>query len=165
MFYISSKRGSKYGIRDTKDGIEEFYSPDQIKQIAKKIKIYGVSYKGITVVTYTMFRNFEDLADYFLRYMKREGIFMGYSSEQRIEDCNGTKCFSSRFVMGESAWYCSFETGDDEDGYCEDICDADTMKREPAKKLRAACMKFYADTGIYPSCQTGEKAWCYFEFM
>ena len=164
MFYISSIRGTKYGVKDTRDGIEEFYSKEQIYQIARKIKIYGVSYKDISIVTYTTFRNFNELSDYFIRYMKNQGIFMGYSDERRIEEINGTNCLSIRFIMHEDAWYCSFET-EDEDGYCEDICDADTMKREPAKKLREACMKFYADTGIYPSCQTGEKAWCYFEFL
>jgi hypothetical protein len=43
MFYISSKKGKKYGITDTSDGIEEFYTPNEILQIeCQHIKIEGL---------------------------------------------------------------------------------------------------------------------------
>ena len=30
MFYVSSKNGDKYGVTDTNDNIEEFYTSEQL---------------------------------------------------------------------------------------------------------------------------------------
>lgn len=35
MFYVSSKRGNKYGITDTRDGVEEFYTPKEMVEFRK----------------------------------------------------------------------------------------------------------------------------------
>lgn len=44
MFYINSKKNGVYGIKDTEDGIEEFYSyPDVVHFLEQGIKIFGVS--------------------------------------------------------------------------------------------------------------------------
>lgn len=45
MFYISSKNNDKYGITDTSDGVEEFYSSRKIYDLMKnnKLLIYGAS--------------------------------------------------------------------------------------------------------------------------
>lgn len=45
MFYISSKKcGAFYGITDTDDGVEEFYSyPDVVHFLEQGIRIFGVS--------------------------------------------------------------------------------------------------------------------------
>lgn len=43
MFYISSKQGNNYGITDTRDNVEEFYSIDSLtKLIIRGIPITGV---------------------------------------------------------------------------------------------------------------------------
>lgn len=44
MFYVSSKLGNKFGVTDTRDGIEEFYSIDVLTTLyLKNIQIIGVS--------------------------------------------------------------------------------------------------------------------------
>lgn len=50
MFYVSSKANGLYGITDTEDGVEEFYSKEFILKNFKGIKIDGVTAKGIKVV-------------------------------------------------------------------------------------------------------------------
>ena len=35
MFYISSKKNNTYGVTDTSDGIEEFYTIEQLKELLK----------------------------------------------------------------------------------------------------------------------------------
>ena len=47
MFYVSSIRNDLVGITDTYDNVEEFYTPSQIREISKQIKIKGVTSKGI----------------------------------------------------------------------------------------------------------------------
>jgi hypothetical protein len=43
MFYISSKKGKKYGVTDTSDGVEEFYRPEELLQIERiGAKIEGI---------------------------------------------------------------------------------------------------------------------------
>lgn len=39
MFYISSKNNGLLGVTDSKDGIEEFYAPDMLKDIVIKLKL------------------------------------------------------------------------------------------------------------------------------
>lgn len=44
MFYVSSIKGSKIGVTDTSDGIEEFFSDKQVVDMLKnKINIFGTS--------------------------------------------------------------------------------------------------------------------------
>ena len=47
MFYVSSINGSSVGVTDTYDNVEEFYSPNQIKEISNYLGIKGVSFKGV----------------------------------------------------------------------------------------------------------------------
>lgn len=56
MFYISRRRGSKYGVVDTSDGVEEFYTKERLKSFYDRgINIEGVSYvNGLFVVTPTI---------------------------------------------------------------------------------------------------------------
>lgn len=42
MFYISSIKDNNFGVTDTKDGVEEFYSKAQIFQFSKNLDIDGV---------------------------------------------------------------------------------------------------------------------------
>ena len=47
MFYISSQKGDKYGVTDTNDGVEEFYSTKELAKLYesnKNLVIYGTSY-------------------------------------------------------------------------------------------------------------------------
>lgn len=46
MFYVSSLKGNKIGITDTRDNKEEFYSNKEIVQFveSKVVDIYGVSH-------------------------------------------------------------------------------------------------------------------------
>lgn len=48
MFYISSKNGDMLGVTDTKDGVEEIYSKDELSKIVIKnrIRINGFTYTG-----------------------------------------------------------------------------------------------------------------------
>lgn len=54
MYYISSKKDNLYGITDTKDLVEEFYSECDILDIVynKGIKILGVSNKFISIIEF-----------------------------------------------------------------------------------------------------------------
>lgn len=154
MFYINSKKNGKWGIKDTKDGVEEFYSTDQIRKVEQQIKIYGVSTQGITIVRKVP-RDFEYFAGFFMQFMRRHGCDMGFGDE-RICKFNGEDTLEVRFVMGMGSW----RNSDGED----DICDADYLDRKASKKLRETCLEFYKETGILPMYQLGEKAWCYFTF-
>ena len=42
MFYISSIKDNNFGVTDTEDGVEEFYTRAQIFQFAKNLDIDGV---------------------------------------------------------------------------------------------------------------------------
>lgn len=42
MFYVSSRKGNNVGIKDTKDGVEEFYPLDFVLKQAKQVEIDGV---------------------------------------------------------------------------------------------------------------------------
>ena len=48
MFYISSKNGDMLGVTDSKDGVEEIYSKDELSKIVIKnrIRINGFTYTG-----------------------------------------------------------------------------------------------------------------------
>lgn len=48
MFYVSSKRGDKLGVTDTKDGVEEFYTREELASFYRNdgIKIVGFDYTG-----------------------------------------------------------------------------------------------------------------------
>lgn len=48
MFYVNSKSGNKYGVVDTKDRIEEFYTEKQLRSF--KVPILGVYESDILVV-------------------------------------------------------------------------------------------------------------------
>ena len=46
MYYISSKKGTLYGVTDTKDGVEEFYS---VSNLSKIYKIHHLDIKGFEI--------------------------------------------------------------------------------------------------------------------
>lgn len=47
MFYISSKKGDKYGITDTSDGVEEFYTESRIvDMVLQGLRVDGCSYSS-----------------------------------------------------------------------------------------------------------------------
>lgn len=52
MFFISSVKENLYGVTDTSDNVEEFYTLEQIDYLVRKakIKIQGVSSSGIKVL-------------------------------------------------------------------------------------------------------------------
>ncbi len=54
MFYVSSSTnggfGKLYGVTDSEDGVEEFYTKEQLREISKSIPIKGVSKTGVKVV-------------------------------------------------------------------------------------------------------------------
>lgn len=51
MFYISGKKGDIYGIMDTADNVEEFYSKEQVQEIQSK-GINILSNKSINEIVY-----------------------------------------------------------------------------------------------------------------
>lgn len=51
MFYVCDKKGNKYGVADTNDGICEFYSENELREISKSIEILGVAKDRIEVYT------------------------------------------------------------------------------------------------------------------
>ena len=50
MFYVCNKRGNKYGVVDTCDGICEYYSKDDLLKISESTPIIGVFDSKIKVV-------------------------------------------------------------------------------------------------------------------
>lgn len=42
MFYVSSKNNDNWGVTDTEDGIEDFFTKPQLLKIARKVEIDGV---------------------------------------------------------------------------------------------------------------------------
>lgn len=50
MFYVCNKRGNKYGVVDTDDGICEYYLRDDLLKISESVQIVGVSEDKINVV-------------------------------------------------------------------------------------------------------------------
>ena len=42
MYYISSKNMNRYGITDTNDGVEEFFTMSELINIANKVKVEGL---------------------------------------------------------------------------------------------------------------------------
>lgn len=52
MFYVSSKKGDLYGVTDTKDEVEEFYSKEQLfKYCTEGIKIAGIFGTSINITS------------------------------------------------------------------------------------------------------------------
>ena len=49
MYYVSSNKGDLYGITNTNDGVEEFYTYDYICNNFDSSKIYGVNANNIDV--------------------------------------------------------------------------------------------------------------------
>lgn len=48
MFYVSRRMGSKIGVTDTADGVEEFVSLDKLTcYLARGVQIAGVQYRSI----------------------------------------------------------------------------------------------------------------------
>ncbi len=73
MLYVSEVKGDKFGVRDTTDGVVEFYTEEALVKIGKFIPIIGVipdrNLKRVRVVELYNFNKFEDLVLEFIRYM------------------------------------------------------------------------------------------------
>ena len=51
MYYVCDKKDNKYGVADTNDGICEFYSENELREISKRVEISGVLKDRIEVYT------------------------------------------------------------------------------------------------------------------
>lgn len=52
MFYVSSKNGSHFGVTDTKDNVQEYYSREELLAFHDKgITIHGVTSSKITITS------------------------------------------------------------------------------------------------------------------
>lgn len=146
MFYISSKKGIKYGVTDTSDMVEEYYTEPQIlKFIQSSVKIHGV------IIGHTRQINFSVIPKDKVRYLEMSteqlirmylkpaltkcNVELPYSSDIRVRENE----FESRFLGGISAWH----SVDD-----EDICDADRLDRRVSERISKACKEFKKITGI-----------------
>lgn len=159
MFYIYGKKDGKYGVKDTNDGVIEYYTKAQIKKICDsgKVKIIGVrqDYTKQTMIIVPIQFNYSsvnELSAHFQRYLKDKGVRNVDMEEQFCDDSTEVG-FSVRFLGGFDAW-----SGD------EDICDADVLDRKVGNLIKQACKEFEKSTGVSVSFCTGEKAWTYFEF-
>ena len=53
MLYVSRKKGNKYGIVDTEDWVEEFYTKEELRGIHKLgLKIRGITDTGVKIVNW-----------------------------------------------------------------------------------------------------------------
>lgn len=54
-YYITGMKDGKYGIKDIEDLVTEFYSYDEVMEIAKSVPIKGVSARGVDLNWFTGF--------------------------------------------------------------------------------------------------------------
>lgn len=63
MFYFSRKKGNKLGVVDTSDGIEEFYTSENIKAILKSSNITIIKHSDMKKIIDFVYRYLLDLDD------------------------------------------------------------------------------------------------------
>lgn len=95
MYYVSCKNGNKYGITDTKDGVTEYYTADEILVLLKSVKglkIKGVSKSGIKIINASQ-EVIQNTVDKFSEVVRNK-VF-SYSIEQ-CEDLASTIHFKKK---------------------------------------------------------------------
>lgn len=63
MFYFSRKKGNKLGVVDTSDGIEEFYTSENIKAILRSSNITIIKHSDMKKIIDFVYRYLLDLDD------------------------------------------------------------------------------------------------------
>lgn len=159
MYIICSKKGNKYGIKDTNDGVVEFYTKEQIDVIVRKhkLKIRGYD-NGVISVQSSSTKvkksvkesSFEEIINEFFYLMKKEHAYW----DKQVDVDNGYAA-----VRDWGSWHIPEEAYLDEDDIEEDY-DWEVLDIEWMKKLKAIhkdlCNK-YPDVVI--SIYTSEKNW------
>ena len=160
MFYVCGKKDGKYGVKDTNDGVVEYYTRAQIQKICGSgdVKIIGVrqDYTKQTIRIVPIQFNYSSvngLSEHLQRYLKDKGI-RNVDRHEAFHDKLYSVGFRVRFLGGYDAW-----SGDD-----EDMCDADILDEKVIKLVEKACREFEKSTGVSVSFYTTEKAWSNFEF-
>lgn len=161
MFYICEKGAQgKLGVKDTTDGVVEYYSRKQIFNIVSKgkIKILGAVYdyfkkdctfRVLSIPNYIT--SFDMFAEYFfIPVLKRNVGSVDSSTLSAMED---ELRLETRFLGGFGAW-----SGN------EDLCDADILDISVHQAISRTIMEFEKSTGVKVEYTTGEKAWTYFYF-
>ena len=157
MYYVCDKKDGKYGIKDTKDGVVEYFTRAQIAKMYGKLKILGVkkdfttSKLKIVVIKYN-YSSASMLVDHLERYIKGQNV-RDLGHDRYVTDESNQLRYETRFLGGFGAWSGS-----------EDLCDAEVLDSKVYTAVRKACKEFEKATGVSVSVFTGEKAWCYFDF-
>lgn len=85
MFYVSSQPEIHvFGVTDTDDGVEEFYSRDNLLQIARKFKIEGVNSSGSIKVVNAMTKIAQKEFDKFGELVKRKIYSYDYDTCENL---------------------------------------------------------------------------------
>ena len=153
MFFVSSKRGSQFGVTDTKDGVEQFYTSEQLSKIKKKYNINIVGFQGKDVIVlghepfrYPLMKLFRGLGVRVdLDYKPRWGI------EFDLKD--GTAA-----VRDWGNWVLPEDADCDEEDY--DWKELSEKSYRELKRLLDSLNKEYPYFKF--SCDIGEKSWIYF---
>lgn len=157
MYYVCSKKGNKYGIKDTDDGVIEYFTPDVVLKLAKKVRIYGVVHQhDINIIKYD-FSTEGDIVYRLKIWLKKAGVRLGESDE--ISSDKHELLWECRFLGGFGNWYCSWVDYDDEDADY-DNCDADTLEKSIVDVIVKVCNDFSKETGLHVKWyKSGEKCW------
>lgn len=92
MYFICDKKGDKYGVKDTKDGIVEYYTEGQLSEIVRTTELVIIGYEGFGIIvtgTATDFNNWfsnhelERLVD---AITSDHNIILAYSSRTNNND-------------------------------------------------------------------------------
>lgn len=159
MYIICSKKGNKYGIKDTNDGVVEFYTKEQIDVIVRKHKLKIKGYdNGVISVQSSSTKvkkpvkesSFEEIINEFFYLMKKEHAYW----DKQVDIDNGYAA-----VRDWGSWHIPEDAYLDEDDIEEDY-DWEVLDTEWIKKLKVIhkdlCNK-YPDVAI--SIHTSEKNW------
>ena len=160
MFYICSKRNDgKFGIKDTDDGVIEFYTKEQIELLVRRynLKIKGYNNGVISVQSNrdeskksVKKSSFEEIINEFFYLMKKEHSYW----DKQVDIDNGHAA-----VRDWGSWHIPEEAYLDEDDIEEDY-DWEVLDTEWMRKLKVIhkdlCNK-YPDVTI--SIYTSEKNW------
>ena len=161
MFYICNKRSDgKFGIKDTDDGVIEYYTKEQIGILVNKYKLkikgYNNGVISIQRSSTTKVKNpvkessFEEVINEFFYLMKKEHTYW----DKQVDIDNGYAA-----VRDWGSWHIPEEAYLDEDDIEEDY-DWEVLDTEWIKKLKVIhkdlCNK-YSDVVI--NIHTSEKNW------
>ena len=150
LYSICCKKGNKYGILDSADGVVEYYTERQISIIVNKYKLNVMGYNNGKI---SIFRgsNFSDVIDRFFTLMRKESY---YSDEQR----NDEEGYAA--VRDWGSWHVPEDAYDEYDE--DEISDWDweELDRDWFKKLRKVGNELktrYPDLQV--TIHTSEKNW------